>query len=150
MRNEQEQIEALLVGGIGDWALQQLPVPNFANVDFYDFFSVTPERVAAHVREHGFPHGAVWAPGQPPTEKNERLVVEPASQGWAVYYADRGDRDQERVHPSYEDAVSDAVTRLFEGAWVTLNHRYWHAHHPELATLPAFGTPWPRPKAPRA
>ncbi len=150
MRNEEDQIEALLVGAIGDWALEQLDTPDFSNVDFHDFFSVTPERVVAHVLARGFPHGAVWAPGQPPTEKNGRLVVEPAGAGWAVYFADMGDRDRERVHARYEDAVADVVARLFDDAWVTLNHRYWHAHHPELDTLPPFGAPWPTPKAPRA
>jgi len=148
MRGEQEQIEALLRGDVTAWVSEQLSAPDaLDDLDYHDFFSVTVDALVAYLVAHGAPIGALWMPGQPPTEKNDRLVVEPAAGAWAVYYADHGDRYDERAHGTRDAALRDAVSRLCDAAWVSLNHRYWHAHHPELATLPAFNTPWPRPKA---
>ena len=149
MRNEDEQIEGLLRGGVGDWADEQVSSPTeFEDLDFHDFFSVTPDQVAQHVLRVGFPIGVVWAPGQPMQEKDDRYVVEPSGAIWKVYYTQRGCEQDCVNFATREAAVFDVVMRVFESAWVMLGHRYWHAHHPELLCMPAFGVPWPRPKAP--
>lgn len=148
MRSADEQIEALLRGGVGEWAAEQLDTPgDIDDRDFFDFVSVTVDEVTAHVRARNVAGAALWVPGNDPSERDDRYVVEPSGDAWKVYYAARGRERNLRVHANYDEALRDAVSRLFDDAWVALSHNYWHAHHPELERLPAFGTPWPKPKA---
>lgn len=147
MRSAEEQIEALLRGGVGAWAAEQLDSPgDFDDRDFFDFISVSVDDVVGHVMAHGAPSGAVWLPGHDPVERDDRYVVESDGAAWKVYYAARNRERDRRVFARYDDAVRDAVMRVFDDAWVTLSHNYWHAHHPELERLPPFGAPWPKPK----
>lgn len=148
MRPEAEQLDAILNQDVSAWVREQ--VADFSDLDdrdYRDFISVTPDQAVARVLRDGFNSRAVWTPGMPPHEREDRLVIEQSPRGWEVFYYERGDRSAEATHATYEAAVRDVVMRLFDNAWTTLNHRYWHAHHPELTQLPAFGAPWPTPRA---
>ena len=148
MRSEEEQIEVLLRGDLTGWVQEQIAFGKEMNDrTWYDFLSVTPEQVTAHALARGFPVGAVWSPPQPPTEKNDRLVVEPAADGaWRVYYTERGEADDERRFATREAAYRDAVDRVMNGAWVRLNHNYWAKHHREGDVFPALGGALPPPR----
>ena len=151
MRPDDEQIDAILNQNTSAWAREQLgPGEPMDDRDYADFISVTPDAVVAHVLAQGFHSEVVWTPELPPHAREERIVVEPSERGWEVCYSERGMRSDAATHPTYEGAVRDVVGRLFESAWTSLNHRYWHAHHPELTRLVPFGAPWPRPKRRRA
>jgi hypothetical protein len=144
MRNKTEQIEAILHGKTDAWARTQLtPGDTLADHPYQDFIVVTPEEVVAHVLANGFDPRGVWTPGDPPADKDDRLVVEPKGAQWTSYFAERGDRNDERTFDTREEAVLDAVMRLLSNAWSALNVRYWHRHHPTVERLPAFGQPWP-------
>lgn len=151
MRPEAEQLDAILQQDVSAWVREQVAdFSDLDDLDYHDFITVTPEQALARVLREGFPSRVVWSPGMPPHEREDHLVIEPSARGWEVFYYERGDRSAEATHASYEEAARDVVMRLFDSAWTALNHRYWHAHHPELPQLPPFGAPWPRPKAPRA
>ncbi len=141
MRNEEEQIEALLRGDLTAWIQEQIVSgADMNDRNWHDFFSVTPETVTRHVTAKGFPIGAVWEPGQPMTEKNDRLVVEPGSTGaWRVYYIERGEASDERVYRTREEAARDAVLRLMNDAWVRTNQNYWYTHRRPDDVFPPFG-----------
>ncbi len=95
------------------------------------------------VLARGFDPRTVWTPRDPPEQRDERLAIEPRDGQWSVHFAERGTRRDERLWLDPQDAVRDVVMRLLHRAWVTLNHRYWHRHHPTLDALPPFGAPWP-------
>jgi hypothetical protein len=145
MRSEDEQIEVLLRGDLTAWVQEQIAFGSEMNdLTWNDFLSVTPERVTQHALERGFPVGAVWTAGQPPTEKNDRLVVESTDAGtWRVYYTERGDVDDERRFATREEAYRDAVDRVMASAWVRLNHNYWNKHHREGDVFPPLGGAMP-------
>lgn len=141
MRNEEEQIEALLRGDLTGWIQEQIVSgSDMSDRNWHDFFSITPEALTQHVIERGFPLGAVWQPGHPPTEKNDRLVVEPGAAGqWRVYYIERGRASDERVYATRDEASRDAVLRLMNDAWVRTNQDYWYAHKRPTDVFPPFG-----------
>jgi hypothetical protein len=143
MRSKAEQIAELLGGNTVNWAVSQFPAdPKLADHQYSDFISVTPDEVVAHVLEHGFDVRAVWTPGHPRPERDDRLVVEPKGAEWACFYTERGSRSRERTYPDKEGAVRDAVMRLLDRAWTSLNSAYWHHHFPKLEQMPDFGEPW--------
>lgn len=144
MRSRDEQIEHLLGESTWAWACEQLP--RGVSIDdrqYGDFISVTPDEVLAHVLAQGFDPRIVWTPRDPPEQRDERLAIEPRDGQWSVHFAERGTRRDERLWLDPQDAVRDVVMRLLHRAWVTLNHRYWHRHHPTLDALPPFSAPWP-------
>lgn len=145
MRNEDEQIAVLLGGDLATWVRRQFAAGReMRDYTWFDFFSVTPEQLAAHALACGFPVGAVWSPGQPLTEKNDRFVVEPAAGGgWRVYYTERGADDAERHFATREEAYRDAVERVMRAAWVRVNHDYWAVHHRDGDVFPPFGEALP-------
>jgi hypothetical protein len=144
MRNRTEQIEQILRDDTATWATTQLsPGDALSAHQYQDFISVTPDDVVAHVLVNGFDPSTVWTPNDPEIRKDNRIVVEPKGGRWACYYTERGGRDDERTFDDRAGAVRDAVMRLFDSAWTTLNVDYWHRQHPTLARLPSFGQPWP-------
>ncbi len=144
MRTKTEQIEEILRSNTEAWARSQLPLGDtLADHPYQDFISVTPDEVVVHVLANGFDPRTVWTPGNPPAEKDDRIVVEPKGAQWTCYYTERGGRSDERMFDSREEAVRDAVMRLLAIAWSALNVRYWHRHHPTVERMPAFGQPWP-------
>ena len=144
MRSKSEQIDAILRGNTEAWARSQLtPGDTLTDHQYTDFVSVTPDEVVAHVLANGFDPHTVWTLEDPPSQKDDRLVVEPKGAQWTCYYTERGGRDDERTFDTREEAVRDAVMRLLATAWSALNVRYWHRHHPTLERLPRFGQPWP-------
>ena len=144
MRSKTEQIEQILRGNTEPWARSQLaPGEKLEDFQYSDFISVTPDEVVAHVLANGFDPSTVWTPKDPPSDKDERIVVEPEGAKWTCYYSERGGRSDEQTWDTQADAVRDAVMRLLSAAWSALNVRYWHRHHPTVAKLPAFGQPWP-------
>jgi hypothetical protein len=144
MRSKTEQIEHILRKDTETWARSQLAAgQSLADFKYTDFISATPDEVVAHVLANGFDPSAVWTPGEPNSEKDDKLVVEPQGAQWVCYYIERGVRSEERTFDSREDAVRDAVMRLLDAAWTMLNHRYWHRYHPTLPRMPDFGQPWP-------
>ncbi len=144
MLSKPEQIAAILQDNTVPWATKQLPQgDDLDDHEYADFISVTPDEVVDHVLAHGFDPRTVWTPNDPPAQKSDRIVVEPKGAGWTTYYTERGDVDDERTHGTRDEAVRDAVMRLLDRAWTSLNVRFWHRHHARLATLPPFGSPWP-------
>lgn len=144
MRDKTEQIEHILRRDTETWAYAQLATgETLADRQYSDFISVGPDEVVAYVLAHGFDPSTVWTPKVPPAPKDNRIVLEPKGAKWVSYYTERGSRDDERTFDSQVDAVRDVVMRLLESAWVALNVRYWHRHHPTLGRLPGFGEPWP-------
>ena len=144
MRSTAEQIQAILRENTSSWAKSQLAPGEL--LDFYqysDFIDVTPDEVITHVNARGFDPSRVWTHNDPPSEKDDKIVVEPEGGKWTVYYSERGNRSDQRTFDTQAEAVRDAVMRLMSSAWSALNHRYWHRHHPSLPRLPAFGEPWP-------
>lgn len=141
MRSQEEQIEALLRGDLTAWIQEQIMSgAEMDDLNWYDFFSVTPDDLVARVMAKGFPIGAVWEPGHPMELKNERLVVERDAQGrWRVYFTERDSVEDERTHATREEAVRDAVSRIVHDAWVSTSANYWHAHHKPGDVFPRYG-----------
>jgi len=144
MRSKTEQIEHILRGETETWAHAQLGMgQTLADRQYSDFISVTPDEVVAHVLARGFDPRAVWTQKEHPSQRDNRIVIEPMGAKWATYYTERGSRDDERTFDREIDAVRDVVMRLLDSAWTALNVRYWHRHYPMLERLPDFGEPWP-------
>lgn len=128
-----KQIELVLSERVFE-IVDSYPNPNelLDNHRFVDFIDVTESELFAYVQEHGFPSGNVAEEGGSfPFHGDNQYRIEFADNAWQLFYAERGQKNQEQSFETQEAARKRLVEMLFESAKITLNHRYIHAH-PEL------------------
>ncbi len=133
-----EQIQAILSGNTFRWAVNQLqPGETIDEKRYSDFISVTPEEIESYVKEQGFPGRAVKviSKGQGVFAEDQICIVEVAS-GWEVFYTERGQRSEQMLLSSFEEACREVIRRRIETAKIELNHRYRNAH-------PGLNLPYP-------
>lgn len=133
MKSKIEQIQAILSWNTFRWAVNQLQSNETIDEKQYsDFISVTPDEIEDYVKAHGFPDRAVKVVGKGKGifAEDQICIVEVPS-GWEVFYMERGQRSEQALLPSFDEAQREVIRRMIETAKIQLNHRYRHAH-PEL------------------
>jgi hypothetical protein len=133
MKTEIEQIHAIFEGDTFHWAINQLlPNENIDNKRYSDFISVHFDDIEEYIRENGFPSGTIEEveKGQSPL-RDDCLCMEEKTNGWEVYYIERGKRSEQKVFQSLFEARREVIRRMIASAKIVLNHRYRNAH-PEM------------------
>lgn len=140
-----QQIKAVLGGASGVLALtKRYDSAPLEDRHFGDFIQIKPSNVLDYVLTSGFNSQVVaHVPEAHDAGYDDRINVHKEADGWHVYYLERGERVDETVHATYEEATKAVIDRLFETAIVHLSAKFRDKHFPELAPIPKLGQPWP-------